>query len=640
MRITTFAASACFCILGSSQVIATEKPNVLLIVCDDLNDYIEGLGGHPQAQTPNIERLSESGVAFKQAHCNIPICAPSRSSFLTGLYPHTSRNFGFDRWDQNEVLQNSRTMMDHFRANGYHTLGTGKLMHHMSRKEWGEFGNLADYGPFAFDGTERVAHPDVPSPFRDIGTIDGSFGPLTNLTDRTFADGKSYGWQTGNWQKMRSLRVDSAQDRDRTADELNGIWAVEKLHEFANQPSDKPFFMGVGFIRPHTPLIVPERFFKQFPLDSIELPVIRPGDVEDTHARSIRGIPAGKEPDSERTEDMGSRLFSQLVASYDSQDEALRRFIQAYLACVASVDELVGQVLDVVDNSPLKDNTIVVFTSDHGWGMGEKDYLYKNSLWQESTQVPLIVRAPGVAVAGGVVEQPVSLIDLYPTLIDLCGLTGETKKNDKGRSLDGHSLKPLLENPVRGEWSGPDEALTALYKWAMYYDPAQQSYSLRSKDWRYIRYSNGKEELYHNAEDPYEWTNLAGSPEYVSTLKSFRAKLAARLPEADPGPAKSANEIWKDSFFRKYPKADANRDGTLSWPELKTHKAKLDTQKAAKESGTKEELDAEAWKDQFFQWHPDADTDKDGLLSWPEYQTFKTKLDAEKAESLGKGSQQ
>lgn len=580
MRTTIFAASVILYMLGGPAVASAEKPNVLLIICDDLNDYIECLGGHPQAQTPNINRLSESGVSFKQAHCNIPICAPSRSSFLTGLYPHTSRNFGFDRWDRNEVLQNSRTMMDHFRANGYHTLGTGKLMHHLNRKEWGEFGNLADYGPFAFDGNERVAHPDVPSPYRDIGTIDGSFGPLVNLTGRTFADGKSYSWQTGNWKKMRSLRVDSAQDREMTADELNGKWAVDKLREFASQPDGKPFFMGIGFIRPHTPLIVPERFFQQFPLDSIELPVIRPGDVEDTYARSIRGIPEGKEPDSERTEDMGSRLFAKLVASYDSQDEALRHFIQAYLACVASIDELAGEILDVVDNSGLKDNTIIVFTSDHGWGMGEKDYLYKNSLWQESTQVPLIIRAPDVAEAGGVVEQPVSLIDLYPTLIDLCGLTGETRKNDKGRPLDGHSLKPFLENPQTGEWSGPDEVLTALYKWARDYDPAQQSYALRSKDWRYIRYSNGKEELYHNAEDPYEWTNLADNPQYTSTRNSFRAKLADRLPKPAPGPAKSPNQIWKDSFFRKHPEADANRDGTLSWPELKTYKTRLDAKKA------------------------------------------------------------
>jgi len=536
------AACVCLCPSGS-RAVAVDRPNVILIVCDDLNDYIEGLGGHPQAKTPNMDRLGQSGVSFTQAHCTIPICAPSRSSFLTGLYPHTSRNYGFDRWDENEVLLNSRTIMDHFRANGYHTLGTGKMMHHLKREEWGDYGHRADYGPSAFDGTERVAHPDVPAPFRDIGWVDGSFGPLISLTDRTFPDGKSYTWRTGGWQKIRTLRVDSAEDRDMTADELNGQWAVDKLQEFAKQPSGKPFFMGVGFIRPHTPLIVPKRFFDMFPLESIQLPVIRPGDVADTHARSVRGIPGGKEPDAQRTEDMGLHLFTKLVASYGSQEEALRHFIQAYLACVASIDELIGQILDAVDHSSLKDNTIIVLTSDHGWGMGEKDYLYKNSLWQESTQVPLIVRAPGIGKAGVRADHPVSLIDLYPTLIDLCGLTGQTQKNDKGRALDGYSLKPFLEDPQTDQWAGPDEALTALFKWAMSYDPAQQSYALRSKNWRYIRYSNGKEELYHAKEDPYEWHNLENDPQHAFRLKAFRKKLKMRVPKlGEPASPASAKE--------------------------------------------------------------------------------------------------
>ncbi len=543
------------CLCGSGAV-AADRPNVVLIVCDDLNDYIEGLGGHPQARTPNIDRLSQSGVSFTQAHCTIPICAPSRSSFLTGLYPHTSRNYGFDRWDQNEVLKNSRTIMDLFRENGYLTLGTGKLMHHLRRQEWGDYGNPADYGPFAFDGADRVAHPDVPAPYRDIGPVDGSFGPLINLTEGTLSGGKSYTWRTGGWQKIRTLRVDSAEDRDMTADELNGQWAVDRLKALAGQSSGKPFFMGVGFIRPHTPLIVPKRFFDMFPLASIELPVIRSDDVADTHARSVRGIPGGQEPGAARTEDMGLHLFTKLVASYDSRDEGLRHFIQAYLACVASIDELVGRILDAVDNSSLKDNTIIVLTSDHGWGMGEKDYLYKNSLWQESTQVPLIVRAPGIGKAGVTADHPVSLIDLYPTFIDLCALTGRTEKNDKGRALDGHSLKPFLEDPATQAWSGPDEALTALYRWARSYDPAQQSYALRSRDWRYIRYSNAKEELYHTASDPHEWRNLENDPQHAPRLKAFRQKLKMRVPKlggpASPASAPDDAEAWKTNLSETY----------------------------------------------------------------------------------------
>jgi arylsulfatase A-like enzyme len=621
LRLLFLVAVVGLSVLHASQTFAGEKPNVLLIVCDDLNDYIEGLDGHPQVRTPNIRRLIESGVSFKQAHCTIPICAPSRASLLTGLYPHTSRNFGFDRWDQNEVLKNSRTVMDHFRANGYHTLGTGKLMHHHNRKEWSEFGNLADYGPFAFDGTENVPHPDVPSPFRDdFDAIDGSFGPLVNLQKRIFKDGKNYSWRTGNWRGMRPLRIEPEEVRDPTADERNAEWAVEKLNAFAQETAKRPFFLGVGFLRPHTPLIVPERFFQQFPLDSLKLPVIKAGDVEDTHLRTLRG-----------EDDRGSAIFRSLTASYDSRDEAIKRFLQAYLACVASVDELIGDIVDVVDNSPLKDNTIIVLTSDHGWGMGEKDYLYKNSLWEESTRVPLIVRAPGVTKAGGEANHPVSLIDLYPTLLDLCDLPKETRKNARGRSLDGHSLKPLLADPMAQQWTGPDAALTAVYKWAQFYDPGQQSYSLRTTDWRYIRYANGTEELYHNAEDPFEWTNLADSPDYTRELESFRAKLDARLPRPNPGLTKTADEIWKDKFFRKYPHADGNRDGTLSWPEYKAHKAKVDAKMVDDDADSKEVSDAEAWKDQFFQWHPTADTNQDGVLSWPEYQIHKAKVDARKA---------
>ena len=582
--------------LSAAEGIAAERPNVIFIICDDLNDYVEGFGGHPGARTPNMARLARSGVRFTQAHCNIPICGPSRASLFTGIYPHNSGCYGFERWDKYPVLQNSRTIQDHFRANGYTTLGTGKLMHHMVRAEWKQYGNPADYGPFIFDGSDKLAHPDVPSPYRDIGAVDGSFGPFVNLMGRATPDGRSLQWISGGWGKnARLLRVDAQDDRDDTPDERNGNWAVENLHRLAAQRDGEPFFMGVGFIRPHTPLIVPQRFFDMYPLEGIELPVIRPGDVEDTFAGSVRGLPGGAEPDAPRTEDMGSRLFHNLVASYPSQVEALQHFIQAYLASVASVDEQLGRILDVVDHSPLKSNTIIVLTSDHGWGMGEKDYLYKNSLWQESTRVPLIVRAPGVARAGTASEQPVSLIDLYPTLIDLCGLTGDTKKSDQGHALDGHSLQPLLRDPQAGRWSGPDAALTALYKWRTKYDPSRESYSLRARDWRYIRYENGKEELYQTAEDPHEWTNLVNDPRYADQLKSFRERLATRLPkpgEVPPQPAwkpkqptatNSDAEAWKDKYFANHPEADTNQDGQLSWPELKSHKANIDRAKERSE---------------------------------------------------------
>ena len=172
-------------VLSFAQITwAASRPNVILIICDDLNDYIQGFGGHPQAKTPNILRLAHSGVTFTQAHCNIPICGPSRASLFTGIYPHNSGCFGFTKWDGYEVLKNSRTMMDHFRENGYQTLGTGKLMHHMVRQEWKNYGNRADYGPFVFDGQDKLPHPGVPAPYREIGAVDGSYGPLVNLTGK------------------------------------------------------------------------------------------------------------------------------------------------------------------------------------------------------------------------------------------------------------------------------------------------------------------------------------------------------------------------------------------------------------------------------------------------------------------------
>ncbi|NNC87185.1 MAG: sulfatase [Akkermansiaceae bacterium] len=550
-----------------------DKPNVLLIVCDDLNDYVETLGGHPQARTPHIRKLLESGVSFTQAHCNIPICNPSRASFITGIYPHTSQVFGFEDWTANEVLKNSRTMMAHFRAHGYHALGTGKVMHNRDRQEWDEFGHPSDYGPFAFGGgKENLPHPDVPSPFRDdFGAVDGSFGPLRMLEPE-----EKLTWRTGGWKKQRELRYASDEDRDPTGDELNARWAVKRLQEFAQDPSSKPFFMGVGFVRPHTPLIVPQKYFDLFPLDSIRLPDIKAGDADDTFKHTVTSA------EDDRSGDRGTKMHDSLVASFGGDRElALKKFIQAHLASVASVDDLVGGIMEVIDNSRLKDDTIVIFTSDHGWGMGEKAYLYKNSLWQESTRVPLAIRAPGVSQAGGKSPLPVSLIDLFPTLLDLCGLPADTVMNEKGRPLDGHSLKPLLANPPGTEWDGPDAALTALYKWANYYDPAMQSYSLRFRDWRYIRYENGKEELYHTAQDPHEWENLAMHPPHAERLVSFRKQLLDRIPESKPKPVptKTDGERWKDQFFKTHPEADANGDGQLTWPELKAHKAKLDSKK-------------------------------------------------------------
>lgn len=508
----THFAVLLFCFAVTTAAWA-DKPNVVLIVCDDLNDYITGIpgeAGHPQARTPNVEKLAESGVAFRRAYSNNPVCAPSRASFLTGIYPHTSKNLFWDKWFQNPVLNNSKTIMEYFRDNGYHVAGSGKLMHHFRRHVWSEFAHTADYGPFVHDGEKTIAHPSVPEPFSSIGAVDGSFG---SLADVPFADDDNplSGWvYSENWVS-KPMRYVSEEDRDPTPDERNAEWAADRITRFAKEDDGKPFFLGVGFIRPHTPLHVPQKYFDLFPIESVQLPLIKAGDAEDCHYKDVFD------------EDVkGLKYFRLLKESYPEKNAGIRAFTQAYLASVAAVDDCIGQVVDAVDASPFKDNTIIVLISDHGWNMGQKDYLFKNSLWEESTRVPFIVRAPGVAKPGAVAEHPISLIDLYPTLVDLCELKGNTRKNEKGAPPDGCSVRPFLENPKAGTWDGPEGALTMVNADENakidlpdkdHNNPARQHWSIRTRRWRYIRYNNGMEELYDHDSDAHEWINLAGNPE-------------------------------------------------------------------------------------------------------------------------------
>ncbi len=525
-----FSLAACVSLSVHAADQLAARPNVVLIVCDDLNDYVTGFGGHPQARTPNMARLAQSGVAFQCAYSNNPVCAPSRSSFLTGIYPHTSGNFFWTKWFQNPVLKNSKTIMEHFRDNGYHVAGSGKLMHHGKPEVWSEFKHPADYGPVVFDGTDRVAHPSVPLPFGKIGAIDGSFAPLSDVPFADDDDPNS-GWLYGDWRKQQAFRYTSEDDRDPTPDERNATWAAGKIDEFAAQTRGKPFFLGVGFIRPHTPLHVPKKYFDMFPLQDVALPVIQRDDAADTHYAKV--FPSDQK---------GLRYFRDLADSYPTTDEGIRSFTRAYLACVSAVDDCIGQVVDAIDNSPpsIRDNTIIVVTSDHGWNMGQKGYLFKNSPWEESTRVPFIIRAPGVAKAGSVCQQPISLIDLYPTLVDLCSLEGDTRKNKNGAKLDGHSIRSFLTDPEDGSWDGPDAALSMIFVGQQatkqglskedVWNVGSQNWSIRTAHWRYIRYRTGAEELYDHRTDPREWTNLADDPKYTTQKQEMIERLHSMVP--------------------------------------------------------------------------------------------------------------
>lgn len=498
-----------------------DRPNVLFVICDDLNDYIEGMDGHPQSKTPNIKTLAESGVQFQNAFSNNPVCAPSRASLLTGIYPHNSGQYFFDKWEKNKVISNSKMIHEHFRDNGYKVAGAGKILHHDSEKVWKgmEHFSSADYGPFAYDGKKKVANPSVPRPFSDLGHVVGSYGPLSNVP---FKDSgiKNAGWVNGDWKNNNPMKYVDEKNRGFTPDESNADWAVNKIKDFENDNDGRPFFMAIGFVRPHTPLHAPKKFFDLHPLDQVEIPLLKEDDVADTPYFKI----------NDRKKNKGHKHYRYLKESYPNFEDGLRVFTQAYLACVSAVDHNIGKIVQAIDNSRFKKNTIIILTSDHGWHMGEKEYIAKNTLWEESCRIPFIVRAPGISRAASVCTTPISLIDLYPTLVDLCDLQGDTKKNSKGMNLDGNSIRSLLIQPSTKDWSGPKEVLSMVYGGPSTKGQKDlQNYTLRSEKYRYIRYKSGEEELYDHEKDSNEWENLASNPEHALLLKDFRAKLAERV---------------------------------------------------------------------------------------------------------------
>lgn len=496
-----------------------DRPNVLFIICDDLNDYLAFYNGHVQAISPNIDKLAKSGVAFTNAHSNSPVCSPSRNSLFTGVYPHVSKDFGWTRHFEQPVLKHNKTLMELFKENGYHVAGSGKLLHFNRKEYWDEWGvDINNYGPLAFNGKEPVGHPSVPEPFRSIGPIDGSFAPLSDvpLFPDSISGGQKSGWLY-NRGKQDFLEYIDADNRGLLPDEMHAEWAADKIERLESGDGDAPFFMAIGFVRPHTPLYAPKRFFDLFPLEDIQLPEIKLDDQEDTHYHHL--YPSDKK---------GLRYYRTLKESYGGDAElGLKHFLQAYLACITFVDEQVGRVLDALEKSRFSDNTIVIFTSDHGWQMGEKNFLFKNSPWEESTRIPLVIRDPKSGT-GLEVQHPVSLIDLYPTLQDLCKLDGNHLKNISGGSLGGHSLQPFLNKPDT-LWEGPRGALSVLGVGLNSEDAMRQTYSYRTKDWRYIHYLDGSEELYLNRQDPHEWSNLARDERYSEQKEELRDELFALL---------------------------------------------------------------------------------------------------------------
>ncbi|MBR8536166.1 sulfatase-like hydrolase/transferase [Carboxylicivirga sediminis] len=512
------------CLGGNAQ----ERMNAVLIVLDDMNDYIGVMGGHPQAKTPNIDQLANEGVFFSNAHANAPICAPSRASFLSGLYPSTTGNFGFAHIADNEVLSNSKFIMEYAAENGYETYSTGKIFHRSGDDPSKVKGEKQDQGPYAWDGTNPIPHPSVPEPFRNVGLLNGSFAPLSDVPPG--------GWRN-DYNGSTPFRYVSSSDRDKMCDEISADFVMQWIEQHETlkaQGNDKPFFMAYGGMKPHTPHVVPQRFFDMYPLDKVMIPEILKNDLKDTYGQhfSIGGF----------------NDFDSLLVSYATAEEGLRRYVQSKLACITFADSLVGVVHNAIKNSSFADNTVIILCGDNGFHMGEKCRLAKNTLWEESTRIPFMVKAPGFSASeGAIVSHPVGLIDIYPTFKDLCAWTGETQKNAQGAELDGHSLRAFLENPNTASWEGPEVALESVVNPASS-EIAKQNYAVRSKDYRYILYPSGDEELYDLSVDKNEWNNVIFDETYAAIAQELREQLKALVPEVSFEKTSSIAYLFYDDF--------------------------------------------------------------------------------------------
>ncbi len=498
------------------------RPNVLVIICDDLNDWILHPPGHPQAKTPNMDRLCKRSTSFTNAHVVVPVCGPSRKCLFSGLYPQTINNYDFAAWNSVPGLKGCVPMPLHFRNNGYNTYGTGKLLHSGAEGDFfTEYGIGPDYGPWPWQGNGKPGNTPHPAQFdkwkkhlpvpmhRDL-----NYGPLANVPEWREGAVKGIpgakGWYYENGKHFKYV---DENNRDKTPDELSSDWTVDIL----KKKHGRPFYLSVGFIRPHTPLYAPRKYFDMFPLDEIKLPPYRKDDLDDCASVLLQRW------------QWGYKKFDALVGA--GGEKAWKEWVQAYLACTAFVDDQVGKVLDALDASPYRDNTIVILTGDNGYHVGEKDCIQKWHLWDESTRVPLFVHVPNTRGGGQRCNHPVSLIDVYPTLVALCGLPENPNNGRSNRPLEGHNLQQFLDNPSQGQWDGPPVAFMAIRD-----GKGAPHFSIRSRRYRYTLCGNGEEELYDHESDPNEWTNLAGCPASKGTQMKLRQELfnrlkATRVPE-------------------------------------------------------------------------------------------------------------
>ncbi|GAB5517588.1 sulfatase [Rhodopirellula baltica] len=444
-----------------------EKPNVLFLIADDLNTALSGFG-HKQCKTPNLDRLAQRGVKFENMHCQYPVCGASRASIMSGLYPYsnlTLANDGTLRGSMPDVVTLSQT----FRNNGYYAGRVSKIYHMRIPFEIID-GTAESDDPFSWDEAINIQAPEQNAP-----------GERTN-------------WSPKNNGSQTFTGVIASGDDSDHADGMAADRAIEMLE----QVKDKPFFLAVGFVRPHVPLVAPKKYFDQYNRDELEAPVVPENDLDD-----VPGIIRGYKRNS---------------TTYGVTPELHQGLLQAYYASVSYMDSQVGRVLDALEEKGLAENTIVVFTSDHGYLLGHHHKFQKQHLFEEATRVPLIISVPWLKDQHGRGTTKITeLVDLYPTLADLAGLAAPD-------ALQGKSLTPLLVDTESPAWK-KKQAFTI---------SRSGGESIRTKDWRFTQWGFGDNgmELYDLKNDPGEFTNLAGNPEYASVVTTLQTQLIAKRDAA------------------------------------------------------------------------------------------------------------
>ena len=454
----------------------SERPNVLFIAIDDMNDWTTLFDKSNPIKTPNLERLADRGTFFARGYCNSPACNPSRASLLSGVRPSTSGVYdNSSNW--NKAMPDVTILPQHFKDHGYKTYASGKIFHHHGAAFF-RYEAFDEYLEFP------TKQPDRPMPPK--GNMNG-IEKWTHQDGRKSPVSRNFDW--GVYPPEEDIHIDN-----RTVD-----WAIDRI-----ESAQEPFFIATGIYRPHMPFFTPQKWYDLYPLDEIEKPVIKEDDLEDVPESGIKMLRA--------------RAFMSTFAAEKTRDpEIFGKAVRGYQAASSFADYKVGQLLDALDASGIANNTIIVLWSDHGFHVGEKENWEKFVLYEKATHIPYIIVAPGFK-NGLVSYRPVSLIDLYPTLVELCGLPTPDH-------LEGESLVPLLQNP-----KAKRNPVIITY--------GRGNHAVRSDRYRYIRYANGEEELYHTENDPHEWYNLASH----ASSRKLMDEMAKWIPQTNAKPIEAAQK--------------------------------------------------------------------------------------------------